>query len=63
MGGVLIMSSKDQEYGASSDLQQLYLFRMKFRFVEVGSVVCTQIAEPSGASASNQHIPCGDARA
>ena len=25
MGGVLIMSSSDQEYGASSDLQQLYL--------------------------------------
>ena len=37
MGGVLIMSSSDQEYGGSSDLQQLYLFRMKFRFVEVGS--------------------------
>ena len=63
MGGVLIMSIRDQEYGASSDLQQLYLFRMKFRFVEVGPVVRIPIAEPSGASASNQHIPCGDARA
>ncbi len=45
MGGVLIMSSSEQEYGASSDLQQLYLFRMKFRFVEVGPVVRTPIAE------------------
>ena len=57
------MSIRDQEYGASLDLQQLYPFQMKFRFVEVGPVVRTPIAEPSGVSASNQHIPCGDARA
>jgi hypothetical protein len=38
MGGVLIMSIRDQEYGASLDLQQLCPFRMKFRFVEVGTV-------------------------
>jgi len=38
MGGVLIMSIRDQEYGASLDLQQLYPFQMKFRFVEVGPV-------------------------
>jgi len=38
MGGVLIMSIRDQEYGASSDVQQLYPFRMKLRFVEVGPV-------------------------
>jgi hypothetical protein len=38
MGGVLIMSIWNQEYGASWDLQQLYPFGMKFRFVEVGSV-------------------------
>jgi hypothetical protein len=38
MGGVLIMSIRDQEYGARLDLQQLYPFRMKFRFVEVGPV-------------------------
>ena len=56
MGGVLIMSSNDQEYGASSDLQQLYLFRMRFRFVEVGPEFRIPIAEPSGASASNQHM-------
>src|SRR5712671_1761323 len=56
MGGVPIMSSSDQEYGASSDLQQLYLFRMKFRFVEVGPEFRIPIAEPSGASASNQHM-------
>ena len=36
MGGVLIMSIRDQEYGASLDLQQLYPFRMKFKVVEVG---------------------------
>src|ERR1700737_2045232 len=28
--------TQDQEYGASSDLQQLYPLRIKFRFVEVG---------------------------
>jgi hypothetical protein len=27
MGGMLIMSIRDQEYGASLDLQQLYPFR------------------------------------
>jgi hypothetical protein len=32
------MSIRDQEYGASLDLQQLYPFRMKFNFVEVGPV-------------------------
>jgi len=30
MGGVLIMSIKDLEYGASLDLQRLYALRMKF---------------------------------
>jgi hypothetical protein len=35
MGGVLMMSISDQEYGASSDLQQLYPLRTKFKFVEV----------------------------
>jgi len=34
MGGVF-MSIRDQEYGASSDVQQLYPFRMKVRFIEV----------------------------
>src|SRR6266481_4275200 len=38
MGGVLITSIRDHEYGASLDLQQLYPFQMKFRFVEVGPV-------------------------
>ena len=38
MGGVLMMSISDQEYGASLDLQQLCPFRTKFRFVEVGPV-------------------------
>lgn len=38
MGGVLLMSIRDQEYGPSLDLQQLCPFRMKFRFVEVGPV-------------------------
>jgi hypothetical protein len=32
------LSIRDHEYGASLDLQQLYPFRMKLRFVEVGSV-------------------------
>jgi hypothetical protein len=61
MGGVLIMSIRDQEYGASSDLQQLYLFRDEVQVVEVGPVEAenppTPIPEPSGASASNQHHP------
>jgi hypothetical protein len=51
MRGVLIMSVTDQEYGASVDLQQLYPFRMKFRFIEVGPVevenLRTPTAEPS----------------
>ena len=38
MGGVLVMSIRDQECGASLGLQQLYPFQMKFRFVEVGPV-------------------------
>jgi hypothetical protein len=38
IGGVLVLSIRDHEYGASLDLQQLYPFRMKLRFVEVGSV-------------------------
>jgi hypothetical protein len=38
MGGVLLMSIGDQEYGASLDLQQLCPVRMKFRSVEVGPV-------------------------
>jgi hypothetical protein len=31
-------SIRDEEYGASLDLQQLYPFWTKFRFVEVGPV-------------------------
>jgi hypothetical protein len=58
MRGVLIVSVTDQEYGASVDLQQLYPFRMRFRFIEVGPVeaekTSTPIPEPSGASGSNQ---------
>jgi hypothetical protein len=34
MGRRLIMSIRDQVHGASLDLQQLYPFRIKFRFVE-----------------------------
>jgi hypothetical protein len=36
MGGMLMTSIRDREYGASLDLQQLYPSRMKFSFVEVG---------------------------
>jgi hypothetical protein len=58
MGGVLIMSIRDQEYGASLDLQQLYPFRMNLRFVEVGPVEAEKpphtIPGPSSAPASNQ---------
>jgi hypothetical protein len=32
------MRIRDQKHSASLDLQQLYPFRMKFRFVEVGLV-------------------------
>jgi hypothetical protein len=38
MGGALIMSTKDQQYGASLDLQQIYPLPMKFMLVEVGPV-------------------------
>ena len=37
MGGVLIMSIRDQEYGASLDLQQLSISD-EVQVVEVGSV-------------------------
>ena len=54
------MSVTHQEYGESVDLQQLYPFRMKFRFIEVGPVevenLRTSIAEPSGASAPISHL-------
>ena len=57
MGGVLIMSIRDQEYGASLDLQQFYPLPMKFSFVEVGSVEVEKpphrIPEPSAASAAD----------
>ena len=57
------MSIREQEYGASLDLQQLYPFRMKFKFIEVGPVevenLRTPMAEPSGASAPISHLPIG----
>ena len=52
MGGMLIMSIRDQEYGASSDLQQLYPFRMKSRFVAVGPVDADNRADAAKAGAT-----------
>jgi hypothetical protein len=46
------MSIRDQEYGASSDLQQLYPFRMKSRFVEVGPVDADNRADAAKAGAT-----------
>jgi hypothetical protein len=52
------LSIRDHEYGASLDLQQLYPFRMKFRFVEVGSV---EAENPAHTDTADDRIDVGAA--